>query len=74
MAGSDKGFIASGDRSNSHYGEPKARVLERATEMRDVIVVGTDANGKTQIWGTLPDQQAESLFKQAFPALAELTE
>lgn len=69
-----KGFIGSGDRSNSHYGEPKARVLERAGEMRDVIVVGTDADGKTQIWGTVPDQQAESLFKQAFPALAELSD
>lgn len=70
----NKGFIASGDRSNGHYGEPKARVLERGGELRDVTIVGTDASGKPQIWSTLPDDQVESVFKQAFPALAQLTE
>jgi class 3 adenylate cyclase len=61
------------DRSNGHYGEPKARVLERGGELRDVTIVGTDASGKPQIWSTLPDDQVESVFKTAFPALAELT-
>lgn len=68
----NKGFIASGDRSNSHYGEPKARVFERGQELRDVTIVGTDANGKPQIWSTLPDDQVENVLKTAFPALAEL--
>jgi hypothetical protein len=74
MGTENKGFIGSGNRNNAHYGEPKARVLERSAEMRDVIVVGKDANGQPQIWSTLDDRQVESLFKTAFPALAELTD
>jgi hypothetical protein len=66
-----KGFIGSGDRSNAHYSEPKARILERASELRDVTVVGKEQSGKTVIWSSLPDQQTEQLFTEAFPALAE---
>lgn len=60
----------SGQRSaiggdKSHFGEPKARVFERGQELRDVTLVGKDANGDVQIWSTLDQQANNELFENA---------
>jgi hypothetical protein len=49
----------------SHYSEPKARVLDRASELRDVTIVGKNADGDVQIWSTLDQRTATEQFQKS---------
>lgn len=49
----------------SHYSEPKGRIFERGTELRDVVVIGKDQNGEPQLWSTFDEAATNEFLETA---------
>jgi hypothetical protein len=63
-----------GGQPKSHYNEPKGRIFDRAAnDLRDVLIVGKDADGKLQLWSSTDQRSTVELFDQAREFVTEPT-
>lgn len=52
-------------KGKAHYGEPKGRIFERGQDLRDVVVIGKDQNGETQLWSSFDEPRTNEFLANA---------